>query len=65
MAQVSRIPVAKNVYLKAFEVYVSALSSLKDKKDITIFLNEFFTPTEKIMFVKRFVIPLLYEKGYT
>ncbi len=65
MAQVSKIPVRKEVYTKAFEVYVNALLSLNNKKDIVVFLDEFFTPTEKVMFVKRFAIPILYEKGYT
>ena len=65
MAQVSKVPVRKEVYLRAFEIYVSTISRLRDKEDIVVFLNEFFTPTEKVMFVKRFVIPLLYEKGYT
>ncbi len=65
MAQVSKVPVRKEVYLRVFEVFVSTISRLKDKKDIVVFLNEFFTPTEKIMFVKRFAIPILYEKGYT
>lgn len=65
MPQVSKVPVARSVYLKAFEVYVNIISRLKKKSDIAVFLNEFFTPTEKVMFVKRFVIPILYEKGYT
>ncbi len=65
MAQVSKVPVRKEVYAKAFEIFVSVLLRPKGKKEVVVFLNEFFTPTEKVMFVKRFAIPILYEKGYT
>jgi uncharacterized protein YerC len=64
MTQVSRYPISKEVYLKSFDIFVKAISRLTKRSDISKFLSEFFTPTEKIMFVKRLAISFLIEKKY-
>jgi uncharacterized protein YerC len=64
MSQVSRYPVSKDVYLKSFEIFLKTISRLNTRREVAKFLGEFFTPTEKIMFVKRLAISFLIEKKY-
>lgn len=65
MAQVSKYPVSKEVSDRMFEVFQITISSLKNKKDIEEFLNEFLSPVEKIMLAKRLSIAVLLSKGYS
>ena len=65
MAQVSRREVHKEVWERIFDLYLSTLSSL-NKRELEAFLEDFYTPTEKIMLAKRFacIILLAKEKDY-
>lgn len=64
MPQVSRYPLSKAVYDRIFEVLLQTIGGLKTSKQTDRFLDDFITPTEKIMFAKRLAIALLLEKDY-
>jgi len=64
MAQVSRHPLSKIIYERIFEIFIKSIVSIKDKKEAEDFLNDFLTPTERIMLAKRLAIAVLLTKGY-
>lgn len=63
MPQVSKIPLRKEIWEKAFGLFLEGLVEAKDKRVAKVFVESFFTPTERIMFTKRFAIFFLLEKG--
>ncbi len=65
MSQVSKYPVSKEVSDRMFEVFQMTISSLNSKQDIEEFFDEFLSPIEKIMLVKRLSIAVLLTKGYS
>ena len=64
MTQVSKYPVSKEVYERIFDIFLYTLAGLRTKKDVADFLEEFLTPTERVMFAKRFAVAFLLTKGY-
>lgn len=64
MSQVSRYPIHKKVEERMFEIFKSTISSLKSNEDIEDFLEDFISPTEKIMLSKRLAIAVLLAKGH-
>lgn len=64
MPQVSKYPLSAAVYDRIFEVLLKTISDLKSSKETDKFLDDFITPTEKIMFAKRLAIALLITKEY-
>jgi TrpR-related protein YerC/YecD len=64
MAQVSRHPLSKLIYERIFEIFIKSIISIKNKKEAEDFLNDFLTPTERIMLAKRLTIAVLLTKGY-
>lgn len=64
MSQVSKYPLSKDVYDRIFEIFLKTLINIKDKDEGNNLLNDFFTPTERMMFAKRLGIALLLEKNY-
>ena len=64
MPQVSKYPIAKDVYERIIEVFSRCISDLQNENDVHLFLKEFLTPTEQIMLAKRFAIGFLLEKKY-
>ncbi|MBI4100434.1 hypothetical protein HY439_01705 [Candidatus Microgenomates bacterium] len=65
MAQVSKYPIHKDVEKRMFEVFKITIANLKDGSEIEDFLEDFFSPVEKIMLAKRLSIAVLLAKGYT
>ena len=61
---VSKYPLNQQVENKAKEIFLETLVKLKTKEEVNSFIEEFFTPTEKTMFVKRLAIAVLLSKGY-
>lgn len=51
------------VWEKLFDLFTDALLRIKDKEEMNSFINNFFSPTEKIMFSKRLAIAVLLAKG--
>ena len=63
MTQVSKVKLSSAVEKAIFEIFISALINTKNTKQARSFINDFFTPTEKIMLAKRFAIAFLLYKG--
>lgn len=64
MAQVSSRPIPEKIYQRILEIFSQSLIKLKNKKEVEDFINDFLTPTEKIMLAKRLAIAFLLEKKY-
>lgn len=61
---VSKRRLGQNVQNKIQDSFWELISRLAKKQDAGEFFNEFFTPTEKIMFAKRLAIAVLLAKEY-
>lgn len=64
MTQVSKYPLSKAVEQRIFEMFFQTIIDLKTSTDVTAFLEDFLTPTEKMMLAKRLAIAVLLAKGY-
>ena len=64
MPQVSKYPVPKDVYERAFEVFLKTIARLNTKRQVADFLEEFLSPTEQVMLAKRLAIAFLLSKKY-
>lgn len=66
MTQVSRRVLHKQVEQQIFETLWEAISQVRNREDIQIFLNDLLTPTERMMIAKRLAIAvlLLKERNY-
>ena len=64
MTQVSKYPVRKDVYEEIFNVLLETVAGLVTKDQVASFFEEFFTPTERIMFAKRLAVGIFIAKGY-
>ena len=64
MTKVSRLQLRSDVWDRIFSLFVSTLADQKDKKKLSKFIDDFFSPTEKIMFAKRLAAAVLLAKGH-
>jgi len=64
MAQVSRNIVHKDIEKRMQEVFLDAIADVITPREVNDFVQDFFTPTERIMLPKRLTIALLLYKGY-
>lgn len=64
MTQISKYPISKAVETRIFEIFSKTIANLKLQSDIYDFLEDFLTPTEKMMLAKRLAVALLLTKGY-
>jgi uncharacterized protein YerC len=65
MSQVSRKPLGKENWDKIFDLFVKSLSSINKEEDLSIFLNDFLSYTERIVLAKRFACAFLLAKGWS
>lgn len=63
MSQVSKFRLRPYVWDRIFDLYVETLISLKNKEQLASFLDDFLSPTERIVYAKRLAIVVLLEKG--
>ncbi len=63
MAQVSKTPIKKDTWDRIFDLFLETLVQTKDKKKFDNFIQEFFSPTERIVFAKRLAAIVLLSKG--
>ena len=63
MPQVSSTPLEKEIKEKINSLFFLVLSQVKNQKSAKKFYNAIFTPTERVMFPKRFAAFYLLEKG--
>ena len=64
MSQVSKRILPKNIAERLFANFWNLLADIKKPNHIKIFLDDFLSPTEKIMLAKRMAIAILLYKGY-
>lgn len=64
MTKVSRLPLRSDVWDRIFDLFVSTLADQKDKRKLSGFIDDFFSPTEKTMFAKRLATAVLVAKGH-
>lgn len=64
MTQVSKYPISKAVEKRIFEIFFSTIVNLRSSEDVASFLEDFLTPTEKMMLAKRLAVAVMLAKGY-
>ena len=65
MAHVSSKKLKKEVFKKAKDQFAEAILLLKTKENQKKFLDDFLTPTEKVMLGKRLCLILMLSKNYS
>jgi len=63
MTQVSRVPLRQDIWERIFDLFISTLVSIKNKKRLEGFVGNLFSPTERIMFAKRLAAAVMVAKG--
>ncbi len=63
MTKVSRIPLRPDIWERIFGLFVDTTAGLKDKNLLASFINDLYSPTEKIMLAKRLAAAVLLTKG--
>lgn len=61
---VSRYPLGQRVKERIYGIFLETLADLSTSKDVGDFLEQFLTPTERIMLAKRLSIAFLLAKDY-
>lgn len=64
MAQVSKNPLRKHIEERIFEIFIEVVASLNKPQEISYFLTDLLSPTEKVMLGKRLAIAYLILKNY-
>lgn len=64
MTMVSKYPLDKDVEKRIYEIFLKTFADLRDPSGLNEFLEDFLTPTEKIMLAKRLSIVVLLGKEY-
>lgn len=65
MSQVSKNQLNSKIYTRIFSLFPQFLSRMINRGKLNIFVDEFFSSTEKIVIAKRVAIAYLLVKGYT
>lgn len=65
MPHVSSKRVKKKVFNRISDELIATVSKLKGAQEIKGFLNELFTPTERVMLAKRLAAYLMIKRGYS
>lgn len=63
--QVSKSPLSPKISKEIENSFWWILTNLQKEEEVKKFLNDFLSPTEKIMLIKRLAIAMLLLKGYT
>ena len=64
MTKISQIPLRSDIWDRVFNLFIQTIVDIKDKKKLQAFIEDFFSPTEKIMFAKRLAAAVLLAKGH-
>ena len=64
MSQVTKRILPKNIQERLFQNFWEIFAQIKKPKDVALFLEDFLSPTEKIMLAKRLTIAILFSKGF-
>ena len=63
MTKVSRLPLRNDIWERIFDLFLKTTISIKDKKKLQGFMNDLYSPTEKIMLAKRLACAVMIAKG--
>lgn len=64
MTQISKYSIKQDLYNEILNIFVRVISGLRSEGSVKLFLNEFLSPTEKIMLAKRMAVGIFVAKGY-
>ena len=64
MPQVSKFLIRPDVWERIFNMFLDSFLFAKDKNKLNGYIQSIFTPTERIMFAKRFAAIILLAKGH-
>lgn len=64
MTQISRRPLRKEVEERVFEVFLETIAMVSTRTQVRKLLEDWLSPTEKVMLAKRLAIALLLTKQY-
>lgn len=64
MTQISRRQLDSNTQKRIYEIFIDVLTEVKSSSDVQALLEDFFTPTERVMLPKRLCIAYLLLKKY-
>lgn len=64
MPQVSKRKLSRDIESKITESLLEAISQVRSKAEVSIFIEDLLTPTERIMVSKRLSIAILLLKGW-
>lgn len=62
MSQVSKFLLTEDVWNRIFDLFIETLIDIKDRQKLKDFIDNFFTPTEKIVFAKRLAAAVMLSK---
>ena len=64
MTQISHRQLSPHVHNRIYEIFINAISETQSSSDVRALLEDFFTPTERVMLPKRLCIAFLLLKEY-
>ncbi len=64
MAQVSKFMIRPEVWERIFNMFLDSFLFSRNKNKLNAYVQSIFTPTERIMFAKRFAACILLSKGH-
>ena len=64
MSQVSKRILKADITERLFQNFWEMFADIKQTRQVQLFLEDFLSPTEKIMLAKRMAIAILFSKGY-
>jgi uncharacterized protein YerC len=66
MAQISKYPVSEKVYNRCWDIFTKAFITIKNLEDANQIITDLFSPTERVVVMKRLAIAylLIHKYGY-
>lgn len=64
MTQISRRHLDSNTQKRIYEIFIDVITEVQSSSDVQALLEDFFTPTERVMLPKRLCIAYLLMKKY-
>ena len=65
MVNISKKKVKEDIFIAIGDNLIKYIAHIKNKKQAQLFINSFFTKSERIMLAKRFTIIVMLERGYS
>lgn len=64
MTQISKRQLDSSTQKRVYEIFIDVLKEVQTSSEVQSLLEDFFTPTERVMLPKRLCIAFLLMKGY-